>query len=569
MRFASLFRSSVRARSKPGNVPPDESRESTCQRRVAWWFFVLVLVAIVAVGCGSRDNDEGGVAEQGSQLHRGVNASVPDLQGVVAILDNGGPNCTGTLIAPQIVLSSAHCSGRALIPGCTPKYSGYSNISVRIPNPEWAPPSPDNAQIIGVDGVVVHPLYRGNSTIKCAGSRDHSNCDPDVLATIGPYCNVVQDCFDEGAIAFGQHIEHDLALYHLVSAPVGVTPVPVIVSTAPVLRLPGGDLHPIIESPAGADFRSYPEHQLDLFLRGYREIDVGILGISWKVQVHVGAPHVTIIGFGDGSHEWSADPWVLNRDMGVTTVTGVTFDLTFRDGCKGEVTNGTKPMIRIQRKTADSAFTEKGDSGSPILIGTGDTVPGYETQPTPLPAEDASDFGLGSKRYAIGALHGASSVPQPGGACSRACAVDIVECSTNRDCASGTCRDVGSIAACTNNPACEGIARACDAAGIPCATKDQCPEGRECIDVVPCPTDQTCVGISKGTGVCGWNCKTDSDCPKLENEFVACYAVPAATGAKVCRSTYSVYAPTSTPENGDWIIRAVKDLDGDGVLNDN
>jgi len=127
--------------------------------------------------------------------------------------------------------------------------------------------------------------------------------------------------------------------------------------------------------------------------------------------------------------------------------------------------------------------------------------------------------------------------------------------------------EIADIAACNDNPGCDGFSKACEVEAVPCATDDNCPDKRACIDVVACPQGEACADIVRGVGECGEICTADSDCPPIQNEAVACYARPATTGTKVCRRNTGWFAPTYTPTNGQWIIDRILDLDGDGIPN--
>ncbi|MCL2822383.1 MAG: trypsin-like serine protease [Polyangiaceae bacterium] len=527
---------------------------------------MLVLVAFLLTGCGSRDGaDEDGVSTREDQLHRGVNASVADLQGVVHFLNNDNPWCTGSLIAPQFVLAAAHCTEAAIIPGCEPTEGCYSRFSVRIPNPVGDPSVAGNAQIINVDRIDVHPMYRK----VCEGTPDHNNCDPATLKELGPYCNVIRECFYRGADCFGQHIEHDLALYHLEHPPVGVKPIPVIVS-APSDSWPGPGAISKDISPPGTDFRTYPWPRLKKFFDGYVDVEqTDIWGNKKVVSQWKGLPRVTIVGFGDGSHEWSHSPLVRNRDMGIARVVGTSRVNPYRDGCSGGSSKKTVPMLSIKRKSEHDAFAEKGDSGGPILIGPGDGIPGSSIQPTALPITDASLFGLGQDRYLVGVLNGGAMDAIPGSICSQACEVTISPCDQDSDCpGSRNCMYATQIRACQFNPDCKGVSRACDVDHIPCAENADCPGNRRCVARTACKDGQTCVDTTNGVGRCGQNCTNDSDCSNSNGRVTVCYGRPASSGPKVCRFNDSLYAPTYTAVNGDWIIERLYDLDGDGIPND-
>jgi len=470
------------------------------------WVIGILAVALVFAGCQTQDDalSESTAARQ-SELHRGVNAGVADLQGVVNFMHQGNSGCSGVLISPNMVLGSAHCLRGAFGTGCDPWWGQDSDIIVRIPKPEGNPADSGYAQHIRVDGIAVHPLWRGGPSRVCKGTPDHQDCSPEVLDTLGPYCNVIRDCFDHGAAGFGVHQEHDLAMFHLASPVVGVKPIPVIVSTDDFTP-PSGKLR--VPLPETSELVTYPWAEFEQFMTG--------------------RPRVTIVGYGVGSRVWSTDPLVRNRDMGTATLESLFWGEGLRDDCNGAVENVTIPALRIQGPRDMNVLSDVCDSGGAMLIGFGDGVPGFPVQPTALPEADADAFRLGSNRYLVGITSRGSKNPVGGGSCVMGCKFDHA----------------------------------------PCASSADCRGGQECIPQEPCADGFVCVEVNKwnsGKGVCGRPCNVDADCVDLDADS-ACYA-GTDIDPPVCRVALTLYAATYTPENGQWIKDALRDLDGDGIRN--
>lgn len=74
--------------------------------RTAFW-----IGACVALGCapGTRTRPGEAVAAAAEPIVGGAPATAADIAGTVAIADANGPFCTGTLVAPTVVVTAAHC----------------------------------------------------------------------------------------------------------------------------------------------------------------------------------------------------------------------------------------------------------------------------------------------------------------------------------------------------------------------------------------------------------------------------------------------------------------------------
>ncbi len=86
------------------------------RKGLARWAGSAVLIAVLLAGCAVSDER---VEEHRSPIIGGTTVSVGQYPTVVAILNNS--LCTGTLVAPDLVLTAAHC--------VTPSVLGYSSQS--------------------------------------------------------------------------------------------------------------------------------------------------------------------------------------------------------------------------------------------------------------------------------------------------------------------------------------------------------------------------------------------------------------------------------------------------------
>ena len=140
--------------------------------------------------------------------------------------------CSGTLIAPQLVLFAAHCVD-GIQPGCArvtfdqdydPSYGGYR---VKIPPVGSANMDDPNVQLVRIDGIRIHPAYsRSDAAASCCAGGD-----PDGR----------EECMD----SVEPSKPHDMAVAHL-EEPLSIEPAPVLLRLGP--RLPSLGRYPV--SPA-------------------------------------------------------------------------------------------------------------------------------------------------------------------------------------------------------------------------------------------------------------------------------------------------------------------------------
>ena len=116
----------------------------------------LLAVALVATGCGIPQNEPTGRATSAV-----TNAtSDGDDPGVVAIVGSSGTaECSGTLIAPHLVLTAGHCTGERVIAGAAAVFGSSTTspaasipIVLAIPHPQFDPASLANDVAILVLG---------------------------------------------------------------------------------------------------------------------------------------------------------------------------------------------------------------------------------------------------------------------------------------------------------------------------------------------------------------------------------------------------------------------------------
>jgi hypothetical protein len=111
----------------------------------------IILSAILLTACGLDGEDELAIGEVTEAITNGS----PDLDTQVANATVQLPGCTGTLVAPDIVLTAAHCIDRVNDEGCT---------ATELPN-RWYPLQGDGMSVnVGRDSVGVN-VNRINASI--------------------------------------------------------------------------------------------------------------------------------------------------------------------------------------------------------------------------------------------------------------------------------------------------------------------------------------------------------------------------------------------------------------------
>ena len=328
-------------------------KNATDESRLCWWCFLLVMCAVVFWGCGTRSEGRtSDVAVQRSELHRGVPITAQDLRAVAGIFATNRSDlenwCTGTLIAPRVLLTAGHCSYTTNPNNYRP---ARGHVYARFAAPNGDPRLEHGAQEIRVDGMVAHP-----GRYQLPGK----NCSP-----------------------IENYVEHDMALMHLVSAPEGIEPIPVVVARH--------DISSALKVFPG--LVGFPK--LNDFLDGREELPSEGFGIP-KVR-YVGLPNLTYAGWGGGSTFWEESQ---GGDMGTAQIKARHHTPRFWTDCDGEDRKDTVEGIVswAGKNSGNRAYSDHGDSGGPVLVGVGDGVALFPTPPTAIP----SWYGMGDRRYVIG-----------------------------------------------------------------------------------------------------------------------------------------------------------------------
>lgn len=352
-------------------------------RSLAWVVLALcsanVPACLVEPAQSDRSSEDSRSAS--SALARGTPTGDAELRAVAGLATPRPGGCTATLVADRIILTAAHCVA-PFGSGCPGTLVPPQDIVAVFADGQGNPLGAD-AQRIRVVAFTVHPDAWADRVTACANPNPLlPNCPADV-SQLGPSCNLVEQCQADGrqiSIWAGFHEEHDLALGYLESAPVGIVPLPVIVSQA--------------SNPFAPNLFSFPG--LDAFLDT--------------------RPYVTLVGYGGGSTDWDpGPPWRGGRDFGTAPVSGRTTHPRRWDRCDGVRTDGgIQPSVNLAVDDQRDAYTRAGDSGGPVLVGPGMIVEGAMSPATDLPASS----GLTPRRYVIGVNSTGGDQPVPATPCN-------------------------------------------------------------------------------------------------------------------------------------------------------
>lgn len=198
--------------------------------RVPAWrrvFLICVLWGCGLAGCSEARSIDVHTGHLASALDNGLPAGIPDLL-AVARFETGSGVCTGTLIAPQVVLTAAHCITR-WAQGCD--FWAPGNLNVVFAD-EHGNPGGAGAQTVPVLGFQAHPEAFGERVFSCLDQDVEAECGEgdDLRTEVGTLCALydIPDCVG-WARGYGMRWEHDLALLYLEREPEGIDPIPVIV----------------------------------------------------------------------------------------------------------------------------------------------------------------------------------------------------------------------------------------------------------------------------------------------------------------------------------------------------
>ena len=316
-----------------------------------------------SIGCAAA-GDELGVGVTSQAVINGTVAN--NLYTGVGQLHGGG--CSAVLVAPRVMLTSAHClQDHAL--GCTTLAATPMNVVFAQANGGWSGEASYLARTVAIEGFAARPeLF------------DLGQCE-------------VSDTFHCGP-SLRENIDHSkelVVLYLADEAPADAVPLPIMV-------------HPNVDTTHFA-------------------AEVGKFS-GLPTWVDDNEPVVTTVGYGVGSHAYAVDgDQVRGRDYGVqrwiATSTSFAGYLGASD-CNSEQPWSTEPgvvvapddlspsqvgdadLVAAGASFAGSDFSHSGggDSGGPILVGKGSASNGVS--PTALPPPSASSSYDANRSYIAG-----------------------------------------------------------------------------------------------------------------------------------------------------------------------
>jgi hypothetical protein len=279
-------------------------------------------------GCTSRRATNEGTAATSEAIHSAADYDVlfPAV-GDISI-NGGGGFCTGTLIAPDLVLTAAHCFAQ-LGRGCIDQRAAAAGTTFEL---STTGKGGTDFTIIPVDNVVVHPAAFFNATT-CAASSPMS------CATAS-----------EGGLNF----ESDLAIMHLANA--------VSVESFAPIRVITDISDPSLAVDQGAT---------SSWVHEYIDQSVDFAATSRVLNFIVGWGNGDTINTArrSGQATFNLDPthwdqlcgslWTCNGDI-ATTPPPCSLD--------GKASDHQITAIREHRLGPSGAVTSGGDSGGPLLI---------------------------------------------------------------------------------------------------------------------------------------------------------------------------------------------------------
>lgn len=279
-----------------------------------------------------------------------------------------GAGCSSVLVAPRVMLTSAHCVQNYAL-GCTTVAAAPLSVTFAETGGGWANQASYDARTRAVRDLAWRPELFDLS--QCPASATY-NCTTPLRTNI-------------------DHSSELVVLYLEDDAPPDVTPLPILIA------------HALDTSESAA------------------EIGVFTDLADW---VDSAEPVVTTVGYGDGSHPYNLPGGVqTGRDYGVQRwlATQSEFDpLNGTEDCNTLAEPALRPAVVVKPKdlswaqtgTPENALpgtqypgfqhstTGGGDSGGPVLVGAGASAKG--DQPTPLPNPGPGDSYDPSKNYIVG-----------------------------------------------------------------------------------------------------------------------------------------------------------------------
>ncbi|HTV20186.1 MAG TPA: trypsin-like serine protease [Polyangiaceae bacterium] len=118
----------------------------------------LLLCGFMA-GCGAAGEGEPGLGELDQSIVRGQETDrFPQVVMLQVQRQTGDTRCTGSYIAPKLVLTAAHCIGTGAIPQLSYVYYGDGPAPARDMFPEIPAPG-EASDVAGIESFRVHPDY--------------------------------------------------------------------------------------------------------------------------------------------------------------------------------------------------------------------------------------------------------------------------------------------------------------------------------------------------------------------------------------------------------------------------
>jgi hypothetical protein len=332
------------------------------RRSASYRSALLPCFGLTLLGCGEAPPAMP-VASGAEGLINGAVASGGVYSGVAKI-----PRCSSVLVAPRVLLSAAHCMP-AYIYNCETLANAPFDVIFPEASGGWADQASVDSRTVAVKGILHRPQFDMTS---CPASAMF-NCD-----------NTVKQNMD--------HAQELVVLYLEDDAPPDVDPIPIMISD-PVTW----------NSQVAGEFG---------FFAGLEQ---------W---VNSTVPVVTTAGFGKGSHKYDVVGGPARNGLDFGQQRWLQTETSFGDyagtlDCNTLNTPSVERAVVVSPKDisssdllgatitsgfefpgAEHSHSGKGDSGGPVIVGTGPSARG--DNPTPLPPPALGDAYDPAKHYVVG-----------------------------------------------------------------------------------------------------------------------------------------------------------------------